>query len=117
MLAAADVSGLEELPVLDLAAQRALELPMSKNSPLTPATAPALSAAALSGPPDATGPEVSRSVLTALFDRSTVRNRPSLQPFWSSAFTCWRLIPGPIFSVVSINGIPPVTGAGRLSSA
>src|SRR5262249_46496430 len=73
--------------------------------------APALSAAALSGPPDATGPEVSRSVLTALSDRSTVRNCPSYQPDWASAFRCCRLMPGPICSVVLIRGIPPVTGS------
>ena len=85
---------------------------MSKNSPLTPATAPALLAATLSGPPDATGPAVSRSVPTARLDRSTVRNCALYQPFWSSAFTCCRLIPGPIFSTVLIKGIPPVTGAG-----
>lgn len=65
----------------------AVELPMSKNSPLTPATAPAWLAATLSGPPSATLPAISRSEPTAGLARSTVRICESYQPPWSRALT------------------------------
>ena len=58
---------LTSLPFWTSPPSAAFELPMSKKSPLVPATAPALLAASDSGPPAATLPAVSRLVLTRFF--------------------------------------------------
>ena len=81
----------------------AVELPMSKKSALTPATAPASSAASLNGPPAATLPAHSESDFTAALDRSAVRIWWSYQPVASTVLRCRSVIPGPTGSVLSIS--------------
>ncbi len=76
---------------------------MSKKSALTPATAPALFADSVSGPPAATAPFHSESDLTAGFARSTERIWWSYQPVESTVFKCRSVIPGPTGSVLSIS--------------
>ncbi|MFD0504775.1 hypothetical protein ACFQ0G_21460 [Streptomyces chiangmaiensis] len=104
MLTAAGVGGLDQLPVLDLAAEGRVGVADVEELAVDARDGAGLVGGLTEGPPEATGPEVSRSVPTARLDRSTFRNCASYQPFWASAFTCWRSIPGPIFSDVLVRG-------------